>query len=134
MTTKQGPHHEHDCEDCLYVGSRRLVHIEGEPQIWHDFYVCPAEPLNLVYRWGDQGDYGSNARFFPHSTRMQICYELALVSDIDESIKYKLIQEIKRILVHEIEERTLSLLRLDVSDILSVFNKIQSTLYPEEDQ
>lgn len=126
------PHHYQDDPCCLFVGSSRYQLIEDGPQVWHDFYICPSKPINMIVRYGEMGEYSSNLVFFPHSEKMQQGYELAMASSLDDELKYRLTEYIKYVLIGAIEERTTSLHRLEVSQIASVFRLIQSSLYPKD--
>ena len=57
------PHHEHDCESCIYLGSS-TEHSTWCPsaQSW-DFYFCPnslgGDDGSIIARHGEYGDYYS---------------------------------------------------------------------------
>lgn len=50
MTQYQEPRHEHDCQDCAFLG------WHGE----HDLYFCPQHGCpTVIARFGENGDYMS---------------------------------------------------------------------------
>lgn len=71
-----GPHWEHDCELCIYLGSRS--HCEWE----YDLYVCPPNKFNdlpnLVARRGEMGDYVSGLSWVDREPMLAVAAILAM--------------------------------------------------------
>lgn len=58
------PHHQHDCDACIYLGSSTKQSSWLPPdsnQAW-DFYYCPATigDGSIIARHGEYGDYYSS--------------------------------------------------------------------------
>ncbi len=50
------PHHVHDCDQCIYLGSNKLAFDEEREQ-W-DYYFCEkCDGGTLIARYGINGDY-----------------------------------------------------------------------------
>ncbi len=71
-----GPHWEHDCEACIYLGSRY-----GSGGQW-DLYYCPPNKFNdlpnVVARRGEMGDYVSGMSFLDREPMLAVAAILAL--------------------------------------------------------
>lgn len=68
-----GPHWEHDCEACIFLGSR--PHYDRE----YDLYFCNAgNTRNVIARHGIMGDYVSGMPFLDREPMLAVAAILAL--------------------------------------------------------
>lgn len=70
---RNGPHWEHDCEACIFLGSR--PHYDRE----YDLYFCNAgNTRNVIARHGIMGDYVSGMPFLDREPMLAVAAILAL--------------------------------------------------------
>ena len=68
-----GPHWEHDCDACIFLGSR--PHYDRE----YDLYFCNAgNTRNVIARHGTMGDYLSGMSFLDREPMLAVAAILAL--------------------------------------------------------
>lgn len=71
-----GPQHEHDCEACIFLGSRSYA---GQ---MHDLFWCPPNKFNergnVIARRGPLGDYVSGMDFIDREPMLAVAAILAL--------------------------------------------------------
>lgn len=71
-----GPHWEHDCDRCIFLGSR-----PGSGREW-DLYWCPPNPLmskgNVIARHGIMGDYVSGMEWIDREPMLAVAAILAM--------------------------------------------------------
>lgn len=71
-----GPQHEHDCDACIFLGSRSYA---GQ---MHDLFFCPPNKFNergnLIARRGPLGDYVSGMDFVDREPMLAVAAILAL--------------------------------------------------------
>lgn len=89
------PYHEHDCDNCIYLGSSQEG--EGEDMIKTDYYFCHRKDSHpclstLIARYGEFGDYSSGLEFVMSSIYLNKALQLAeekkvLPEDVREYIK-----------------------------------------------
>jgi hypothetical protein len=90
---KTQPYHQHDCDNCIYLGSD----IEGDVKT--DYYFCHRKESHpclstLIARYGEYGDYSSGFEFTMSSIGLNKALKLAvekniLPDDIKEHIKHR---------------------------------------------
>jgi len=61
----KAPKYQHDCNRCVFLGNYRGT---GIADVEVDLYVCAQNKVieTVIYRYGDNGNYGSGLVFAQH--------------------------------------------------------------------
>lgn len=60
------PKYNHDCDDCMFLGTHEFKNDALVPKGHHDFYACQQGGViaTIIIRYGNEGpDYFSGIRF-----------------------------------------------------------------------
>ena len=89
------PYHEHDCQNCIYLGSS--TETENGHTSDYDYYFCHHKGehpclSSLIARYGENGDYSSGLSFVMSTIPLNKALQLAaeqnvLPDDVKEYIK-----------------------------------------------
>ena len=78
------PFHQHDCDNCVYLGSDEE---SSEEKIKTDYYFCHRQGehpclATLIARYGEHGDYSSGSDFVMSSIGLNKALKLAVEQNV----------------------------------------------------